>query len=123
MITSENENAMLALEEKALIWDKIFTLLGLDACQPSNPISLADLINPQSKVARALLKIFSMNTFLVNAINDASRFKDGSKVATLGPFRFVLCQIFASGVYKVQISASKVLQNKGLRLFRATFLS
>ena len=101
MMTSENENAMLALEEKALIWDKIFTLLGLDACQPTEPISLADLMSPQSKVARAILKIFSMNTFLVNAINDASRFKDGTKASTLGPFCFILCQIFASGVYKV----------------------
>ena len=74
-MTTAQEDAMLALEEKAMIWDKIFELLDINYDQ-DEPITLEALQNSSTKIAQGILKLLSLNTFLPQCINEASRFKE-----------------------------------------------
>lgn len=85
---------MLALEEKAMIWEKIFNLLDINY-DYSLPITLEVLQDPSYSITNGILKIFSMSTFINDSINEASRFREQNKVQTLGPFCFILCKIFS----------------------------
>ena len=66
---------MLALEERAMIWDKIFELLDINFDQ-EEPITLESLLDPGTRISESLLKILSLNTFLPQSMNEASRFKE-----------------------------------------------
>lgn len=66
---------MLALEERAMIWDKIFELLDINFDQ-EEPITLESLMDPSTRISESLLKILSLNTFLPQSMNEASRFKE-----------------------------------------------
>ena len=56
-------------------------------------IKLSDLLDPDNPLPQMILYIYSMETFLYNEINKASRNKDKSKISTLGPYSFALCLI------------------------------
>ena len=70
------------------IWEIIFQLADLgDVNKPINPIEIK---NPYGNLSKAIIYIYSMQTFLYGTINDASRTQDLSKIDTLGPFAFIL---------------------------------
>jgi hypothetical protein len=56
---------------------------------------MKDLWNPKSKICRSLLYIYSLESYLPYALNQASCEMDESKVETLGPFAYVLAIIVA----------------------------
>jgi hypothetical protein len=51
-----------------------------------------------SKLIAGIVKLYSMESFLVYEVNKASRDKDTSKIATLGPFAWALGRV----VFKAQ---------------------
>lgn len=51
------------------------------------------LHDPENNVTKAILFIYSLETFIPNAINQAIRTKDISKLETLGPFAVALRSI------------------------------
>ena len=93
--TTAQEDAMLAWEEKALIWEKVFELLDVEFDQ-NEPITIEALHDPNTNIAKSILLLISLNTFLPQCLNEGSRFKEQNKVATLGPLAFLLSQIFYS---------------------------
>ena len=51
------------------------------------------LNNPDSPVVALILQIYQMENFCYSELNRSSRFKDESKVATLGPWAAALYEI------------------------------
>lgn len=56
-------------------------------------INNKDLEKPNCKITKAILFIYSLETFLAYKLNTAVRDKDPSKVMSLGPFVCVLYEI------------------------------
>ena len=61
-----------------------------------NEIKPSDIDNPDSSLAKSILFLYSMETFLYSSLNKADREGDASKIQTLGPFAFALMFISAS---------------------------
>ena len=59
------------------------------------PLSGLDLRNTTNPVVPLLLWIYQSETFCYKLLNHASRFKDMSKVKTLGPFAAAFYKVIA----------------------------
>jgi len=77
---------------RCMYWEALFRLLYLPL-DHLEPIFIENLKNPNNYVVRAILRIYSLETWLPNEINKATRHKDKSKIDTLGPFACVLSYI------------------------------
>lgn len=78
-----------AVLKRALgVWDLIFGLLGID--KSTEPIPYHVLTDANHPTTSALFQIYSLEFWLFNEINKASRAKDNKKVSTLGPFATIL---------------------------------
>lgn len=68
------------------IWRRLFEC-------PGDQIQWHTLDNPSCDLVAQFMYIYSLQTFLPDAINRATVQKDASKIATLGPFARILHQI------------------------------
>lgn len=66
-----------------------------------------------------VFKLYSMDTFLPKAINEANRTQDGSKVTTLGPFNYLLNQMLKA----VEGQKFDRIIDQNVQLYRFALLS
>ena len=58
--------------------------------QPLSPHGTGGLRDPTSPVVALILYIYQMENYCYSELNRAARFKDASKLQTLGPYAFAL---------------------------------
>ena len=87
-----SKNKINILNKKA--WLKIFNNFNLGNMDET--IKIKDIRNPDSEIVKAILYIYSKETFLPYILNKASREKDQSKVKTIGPYAYVLNEILTA---------------------------
>ena len=73
------------------VWDDFVNMPNM--CDPEKSIKAEYLSDPNHPVVRLIIYIYSMKTFLNQAINKASRERNLRKSRSLGPFAAVLGQI------------------------------
>ncbi len=88
--TQEQINEAIKYHQQA--WNYVFDCLDFDI-NNANPMSQSSLENQSSQLQKSILFLYSMNSFIYNVINAASRNKDQSKVVSLGPMTAALSQI------------------------------
>ena len=59
-------------------------------------IDIKDIRNPESEIVKAILYVYSKETFLPYILNKANREKDESKVKTIGAYAYVLNEILTA---------------------------
>lgn len=77
------------------IWKKIFDMVKNVPSQ--KPLTPKILSNPNHKFVKTLVYIYSMQTFVFNEMNRASRLKDHKKLRQYGPFAAALSFIIHCG--------------------------
>ena len=86
------EQLELGISNHTQAWKFVFQCLGLKP-NSKNVINNKDLERPDSKITKAILFMYSMESFLPYSLNKAVREKDASKVMSLGPFACLLYDI------------------------------
>ena len=85
-VIKQQVNAFKALFQYTKLTGEVGTTIDED-------IQLEDLHDPQNPTTKAILFIYSLDTFLPGAISKAQREKDETKIETLGPFSIALRSI------------------------------
>ena len=94
------------------------------AGEQSEQVSPDQLYDYDNQIPRGIMQIFSMHTFLPDALNKATRTKDESMLSMLGPFCFLLTQLFKSRLYSPNPTTSSTHPlTPQIVLYRSTFLS
>ena len=79
--------------------------------------------DPQNQITTLILYIYSFQSFIPSALNQASRYEDDSKVQSLGPFEFMISKILElSPSRRTDISSETrdKFQRQGITLFKGS---
>ena len=80
------------------------------------------LHDPKTDIVRALLYIYSMETFVYSTLNTATRDHDSSKIFTLGPMAAALAVIVAGAECKREKDPETLPTDKLTSLYRGLCL-
>jgi hypothetical protein len=84
------------------------------------PENFASIEDPDSPVVRFVFYLFSMETWVQEAINTASRNGDRSKIATLGPFCMIMGDIMSlAPKFRTELEP-RVFSHSGVTLYRGS---
>ena len=75
-------------------WQKMLDLAKVDhRDQPLSGSLAGGLLDPTSPVVALILYVYQMENYCYSELNRACRFKDSSKLQTLGPYAMALAYI------------------------------
>ena len=87
-----DEHHQKAVEAHTHAWHFIFDSLQLDR-NSQQQLTDEELTDPNGVVCKAILFLYSMETFIYRNVNAGTRNQDHSKISSLGPFAFALSWI------------------------------
>ena len=82
------------------MWSTIFNISKSDDIDPDKPLTHEVLSNPNHQFVKALVYIYSMQTFIFKEMNQACRKKDSSQIQYYGAFASALGYIVHCGNQK-----------------------
>ena len=81
------------------------------------PLTIEVLSDPENKLVKTIMYIYSMQSFVFTEVNKASRNKDVTKIKFYGPFAVALsCIIHAANIKKKEKLPKKFTTYRGLKL-------
>ena len=83
-----NANDMMDQTHVNLIWDTFVNSVGI-----TDLGQIPNTSNPEHPHVKAILYMYSLDSFLFDRLNQSSRDQDSSAVRTLGPFAVALTKI------------------------------
>ena len=100
-------------------WDAIWDILKDEDWDIA--LTRDKLVNPDDPVTRMILNLYTIESFLYKAVNEASRTGDETKVDSLGPYSHCLDTIVASA----QLNRTDLLKENfaELMLYRGAALT
>ena len=108
-------------DQSYLHFQALFQFTGLSQGDVDQCLRHQDLNDPQHHVTQAILFIYSLETFIPNAISQANMEKDDSKVDSLGPIALALRSI-VHGAQAIRTIQDKVSPIKEKIVWRSTIL-
>lgn len=90
---SKKEHLNEVIHTRSQAWKVLFKVGGFFDSNIDLQIDKNELLDPLNPITTTMLFLYSLETFIPELINKASREKDQSKVKTLYPFARVLHQI------------------------------
>ena len=100
------------------MWKTLFSLAKLNDVEFSKPLTPKILSDPDHPCVKALIYIYSMESFVFSELNRASRMKDVTKIKFYGAFASALGFIIHCGNFKKTDLEKEFTVYRGLTLTR-----
>ena len=101
------------------LWRKIFQMA--DDVEVDKPLTRKMLSNPESKIVKLILYIYSMESFVFSEVNRAMRERNIDKLEMFGPFVTTLCFIISVAQIKEKKQKRNPTTYRGLIISEQKF--